>query len=836
MRISPKGVQVRKSGKPISIGWPLVLVVALIAQSIGMSGQSSDPSTLPLVGLNDLQYLGGFRVPAEAANGKYFSYGGKGMAYNPATNGLFLAAGGNVAEISIPSPVNSSDVNALPVATYLQPFADPAEGHMGDLPGGGTLDNLMVYSNRLYVTGLVYYDANNMQRQSHFARSLNLSQSSFSGWSSVWQADKSGFVSGMMSPVPTEWQAKLGGPAVTGQCCVPIVTRTSFGPAAIAFDPTQVGLPSVPGTPLLYYPSSNPTLGSWSGSNPTYGGTTLMGGMVIIAGTRTALYFGSNGVGQNCYGTGVTDPALHDPARELCYDPTAPEKGSHAYPYRYQVWAYDLNDFAAVKAGTKQPWEVRPYGVWVINFPIPELKVRIGGVAYDSQRQLIYVSQMRADQRGFGYMPLIHAFKVGSATGALPPTSNTVGSLSLRADKAAPQAARTPITFTATPTGGTAPYAYSWWINDGTAWTLAQDWTSSPQFVWTPTVVNPSFQVGARVRSSGNTANVPEATAMMPFPIGAATTAKATAVVLTANRNAPQAPFTPITWTAAPVGGTGHEFKWLVSDGSNWTVLSNWSKTATFVWTPSTVNPNYKVSVWVRSTGNTADAAEASAEQAFRIEAAVPPSASTPTTPDGSASARVSSVNLTANKQAPQAPGTPIVWSATPAGGIAPHQYKWWVYDGANWNVVSNWSGAASYTWTPSAANPRYRVAVWVRSAGNTNDYHEASAEHGFAIESPGAVSAPTLAVRLTTDKKSPQAAATTITWTAALTGGTGAYEFKWHVYDGNWNVVKTWSTSNTFSWTPKASGRYRVAVWVRSVGNTNDYWQVNAEDGFTIK
>jgi hypothetical protein len=176
------------------------------------------------------------------------------------------------------------------------------------------------------------------------------------------------------------------------------------------------------------------------------------------------------------------------------------------------------------------------------------------------------------------------------------------------------------------------------------------------------------------------------------------------------------------------------------------------------------------------------------------------------------------------------------VWSATPAGGIAPHQYKWWVYDGANWNVISNWSGAASYTWTPSAANARYRVAVWVRSAGNTNDYHESSTEQGFAIESPGTVAPPALAVRLTTDKRSPQSAGTAITWTAALTGGVGAYEYKWHLYDGNWKVVKTWSTSNSYTWTPTtANSRYRVAVWVRSVGNTNDYWQVAAEDGFVI-
>ena len=65
----------------------------------------------------------------------------------------------------------------------------------------------------------------------------------------------------------------------------------------------------------------------------------------------------------------------------LCYDPTTSDKGSHAYPYRYQVWAYDLNDFAAVKAGTKQPWEVVPYGVWPLSLPdARSARSRLGGV------------------------------------------------------------------------------------------------------------------------------------------------------------------------------------------------------------------------------------------------------------------------------------------------------------------------------------------------------------------------------------------------------------------------------------------------------------------------
>src|SRR5688572_31039879 len=106
---------------------------------------------------------------------------------------------------------------------------------------GAALTGLMVHGNRLYGTATIWYDATITQRVSHFSRSLQLNQPSFSGWSSVWQAEHVGLVSGFMASVPSEWQAKLGGPALTGQCCVSIVTRTSNGPAAFAFDPAKVG-------------------------------------------------------------------------------------------------------------------------------------------------------------------------------------------------------------------------------------------------------------------------------------------------------------------------------------------------------------------------------------------------------------------------------------------------------------------------------------------------------------------------------------------------------------------------------------------------------------------
>jgi hypothetical protein len=390
---------------------------------------AQDPTTQPRVAETDLQYLGAFRGPLDAANGDNLAFGGGPLAFNPAGPSLFVTSRAHrVAEISIPTPVNSANIGDLPIATYLQGFFDPTVGHLNEIGTDGQgLGGLLVQGGKLLGTGWVYYDAGNGQRFSHYARSLRLNEASWSGWSAVWDAAKTGYVSGYMATIPTEWQTLLGGPTLTGQCCIPIVSRTSFGPDAFAFNGALVGQALVPAFPLLYYTGAHPTLGLWDGTviNTTYNQSTGMGGAAVIAGTRTALFIGRNGLGTPCYGEGTGNLALvgtpDEVGHPLCYDPVNNYKGTHAYPYRYQVWAYDLNDFAAVKAGTKQPWEIVPYGVWPLTFPIDQKDVSIGGVGYDPVTQRLYIAQMLADPNE--YRPLIQVFHIGNGGVVTPPVT-----------------------------------------------------------------------------------------------------------------------------------------------------------------------------------------------------------------------------------------------------------------------------------------------------------------------------------------------------------------------------------------------------------------------------
>ena len=807
------------------VRWTKSVLVSLIVGlgtthivGVTATAQSSDPSGLPRLSFGDIQYVGAFRLPRSTQNDN-FEFSGRAMAYNPARNSLFISSrSGTVAEVDIPIPANTANVDAMPFANYLQAFRDPTEGHFNEIASAGaSLSGLLVHGGRLYGTGSIFYDALNTQVLSHFSHSTELSQSSFIGMSQVWETGKAGYVAGYMANIPSEWQTKLGGPALTGQCCIPIVTRTSYGPAAFSWNPLNVGQQNaVPASPLLYYSSDHQTLGPWNGSNPVYGGTIAMGGAAVIAGTRTALFIGRNGLGTFCYGNGTGNASLAGttgPDGEVyCYDPTSDDKGQHAYPYRYQIWAYDLNDFAAVKAGTKQPWEVVPYGVWPFDLPVIEKSVRIGGVAYDAQRQTVYLLQIQADQDGYAYRPLVHALKMNvAAAAAAPAPTARASAVTLSANVASPQTAGSTIQWTAQVTGGQAPHQYKWFAFANGSWAAISGWTNSSSFEWRPTAPAADGRFGVWVRSSGNMEDALEASAEQPFTITAASSSTVSAVVLSPNVAAPQGAGSTIRWTAAPTGGSDHRYKWWVNDGNIWAPVTDWVSSNTFDWTPSQINSNYRVGVWVKRASNPADALEASAEKPFAITAAV---AMPPT-----------SVTLTTNLPSPQLPGTSIAVTASAGNGA--YQYKWFVFNDA-WSAVTGWTTSSTYQWTPTAVNPSYILGVWVRAANNTVDAPQVSAEKVFAISATIPIPTGPVTSVIITSNITPSLPGVPVTFTATPSGGAAPQQYQWWVFDYQWNAIGTWTTSNTFVWTPPVrNANYRIGVWVR--GGTSSSSQAEA-------
>jgi hypothetical protein len=95
-----------------------------------------------------------------------------------------------------------------------------------------------------------------------------------------------------------------------------------------------------------------------------------------------------------------------------CYDPLILTKSPHGYPYFYYRWIYNLNDLAAVKAGTKNYWEPVPYQIDRFTFPVTTTvgSYGIGGVAQDDSGNRVFVTQNTVDTDTGA--PVVHVFKI----------------------------------------------------------------------------------------------------------------------------------------------------------------------------------------------------------------------------------------------------------------------------------------------------------------------------------------------------------------------------------------------------------------------------------------
>lgn len=362
----------------------------------------------PLLQRSDIRYLGSFNVPTGDAVGcisgtgqHCFSYGGV-FGFNPANQSLLMRGHAwvvGVGEVTIPATLGKSST-----AVVLQDIHDISDGapvDPGESNGQGPWA-MLAYNGRWIVSGSTYYDADYTQVNTHGVSGSNLSlPSDFQGWyrfdPTVIANPRS--IGGYMTTIPEEWQAALGGPALTGHCCLSIISASSSGPSVSVFDPDDVGVKNpIPGTTLLYYPTDKPLSPNSSQSN-LFNLTTKMSGIAFPAGSGSVLFFGHQGTGPYCYGEGSE-----------CNDPCDASKGTHAAPYRHQVWAYDAKELLLVKTGGKKPWEIQPYAVWALEEIDAGGCAKMTGASYDPATGKLYISENFADR------PAVHVYQISTST------------------------------------------------------------------------------------------------------------------------------------------------------------------------------------------------------------------------------------------------------------------------------------------------------------------------------------------------------------------------------------------------------------------------------------
>lgn len=446
-----------------------VLAVILAAFLYPLSALA-DPTTAPLIGASDITFVGKFAVDNGGSGCSTFSYGGYGLSfYKDAQNRktLFMGANGQngdcAGQIQVPSDANLKSAatawSSLYQATILQPPAvftrDTAGANRlndSDLDSGNgnpiVPQGFLVWNNRLIVTLQNSYSFNQTAtiaaKSSTTINANNLGQTwGFQGTTGSANARAE---AGYFIVIPTEWRALLGGPVLTGSCCWSVISTTSGGPALSVIDPDDVGVVNpVPSQTLLHYqtpttPLACPTDGACT-SNVFNLTSRVMGGG-FVPNTRTVFFVEGHGTGTYCYGTAAAcgnDPVMSDVS------------GPHAQPYRYQILAYDANDLIAVKNGTQQTYQPRPYNQaspWVLaefNGEDP----RGMGATLDSETGRLYIRGMD------GNNPTIYVYQVAIPSGTtytVTPSAGANGSISPNTPQTINSGSTTQ--FTVTPNSG----------------------------------------------------------------------------------------------------------------------------------------------------------------------------------------------------------------------------------------------------------------------------------------------------------------------------------------------------------------------------------------------
>lgn len=207
-----------------------------------------------------------------------------------------------------------------------------------------------------------------------------------------------------MASVPGAWRQDFGGaPALTGQCCLPILFRTSSGPSLSEFDPAHLGaLDPVPARPRLAYPLSSPTIdgydSQWGEPGVFYHMTTDIAGVALIERFRTIAFVGRTGTGRNCYGTGAD-----------CGDPFDPDLGAHAPPYETGLWLYSLDSIVTANHYA----DPKPYAFERLPLVRGGGQNRVTGAWFDPTSERLFVLSQGGDSNGVDkWYGLVHVIQI----------------------------------------------------------------------------------------------------------------------------------------------------------------------------------------------------------------------------------------------------------------------------------------------------------------------------------------------------------------------------------------------------------------------------------------
>ncbi len=378
--------------------------------------------------IDDLDYLGAFRLTSEMLGESSTNYAAGPIGYHGGRHSLYVAGHATdnaIAEFAIPTSLGTGDtVDGLPVVeTALQPFVAPLDdAPTGNPDGLDRIDGLYVAGDRLLVNAEQWYDADGNANDT----TLTLDADDIDGGvNGFFELDGRVQAGGYMSPVPAEWRSAVGGSAITGWASnTSIVSRHSVGPSLFVFDPADLAGrdattdPAISTTEHMNFPygggnflADDALETRQGGASPLWNYLSKATYAFIAPGTSTFVVVGSTGGVDSGIGYKITQDDDN-----VCggYCPYEHDDVTNAY------WLFDLDDIlAADEVYLPRPYA---YGSWSVPFDDDGAHSIIGG-AFDPGSSTLYLSLANAGQVGtYDRPPLIVAFSVPE-TGTFSPAA-----------------------------------------------------------------------------------------------------------------------------------------------------------------------------------------------------------------------------------------------------------------------------------------------------------------------------------------------------------------------------------------------------------------------------
>jgi hypothetical protein len=355
-------------------------------------------------------------------------------------------------------------------------------------------------------------------------------------------------------------------------------------------------------------------------------------------------------------------------------------------------------------------------------------------------------------------------------------------------------------------------YRFDAWSSP-TGWMTFRDWDADPNASWDTTgLPTTDYTLVVYNRETGSQA-LEESYTELPFRL---TGTGCAGVTLSTSSPGGALAGTVVDLTAAAdCGGANVEYQFNLYTFSTgqWSMLQDWSSSATYSWDTSSLAPNgYGFSVQSRIAGHTSY--DAFVEQKYSLCSHV-----TATTSPSSSQGVGSPVDITADVEC--------------GDGIWP-QFLFQTYSSSTgWSVLQDWSASPTATWDTTGLNPSdlhgYNVLV------GFDQYKYDYVESLYSLTSARRCDATTLSA----SPPDSQTAGGLVQFTAGSTCTAGSTaEYQYYIYSPytGWSLLQDYSASPDATWdtTGLQPGTYGISPRSRAAGSNSLYEGV-FEQTYTI-